>query len=410
MPRKPGPRSWGERIKLFVCGFGMGAADLVPGISGGTVAFITGIYEDLLDSISSFNGRAIKQLLTLRWAEFFKGVAWEFLVTLFFGIFVAMACLSQAIHAMLGDPVLRTYLFATFVGLVLASALFCAKQVTQWHAKQVVALLGGVVVAFVITSLPKNVHEDGFVYDVAVKDIALAGDFPALDNYDAERGRLLGVDESTLSAMWAKGFVSGDTVAYSYEQEREAAVSAFVHPKSTTAIDLWLLGCGAIAACAMLLPGISGSYILTVLGVYTAVIGNLADLMHGLRGGELNVDAFFALSSVAIGALLGIALFARVIAYLLRHYHNSTVAVLTGFMLGALRAVWPFWTYTYYLAPLRLERGAQLRVVEPVLPDFTSSVFWVALLCVVLGLAVVVIAEKVVHRGAPSEKETTQRT
>lgn len=248
--------------RLFFTGFAMGAADIVPGVSGGTMAFIMGVYETLINAIKSFNIEALR--LVLGWLgrgtqdadkptlqDVVDYLHLRFLIALGFGLLAAIFLLASLLEGWLNDY--PTYVFAFFGGLILASVVAIGAKV-RWSAAAVGALLIGTAVAFVIVGLPSL----------------------------------------------------GDTAGHG---------------------PLVLFASGAIAICAMILPGISGSFILLILGQYEFVLG-------AVRGRDL-----MSLVYVALGALVGILAFSRLLSWLLKHYENTTVAVLVGFMVGSLRLI-----------------------------------------------------------------------
>jgi len=300
-------------LRLFFCGLCMGSADLIPGISGGTIAFIMGFYEDLITSLKSFSVASAR-----------------FLVPLVCGIATAFILLAEFFHSVLGDPVYRVYLYAAFFGLVVASFIYCAKQLDEWRWKHIAALAVGAVIAHVLT------------------------------------GTTLAPDA--------------------------------VQPHSSLGIDMWLVVCGAIAITAMLLPGISGSYLLTLLGVYAVVISALVDFIEGMKHLTFDQEAFLILFSLFVGIVIGLLLFVRSISYLLKHYHAITIAALVGFMIGSLRSVWPFWSYKYVLDPLKPAKGPRLQPVDIILPDWSTPLVWKAILFAVAGFALVFLIEKLANR------------
>ncbi len=291
----------------------MGCADIVPGISGGTVAFIMGIYSNLIESIKSVN---VYTLCTGRFKDFFTRIAWKYLLALLSGIAFSLATLAHFIDYVLGHETYRILLYSGFLGLILASALFCAKLVKQWRFPHLMSLFVGALAAYLLT------------------------------------GSTVGASEASYRA--------------------------------THGLDPWIILCGAIAVSAMLLPGISGSYLLTILGTYSVVIGALADFVR-----NFDLSAFYILASMLIGIVIGALLFSHVVSWLLKHFHDMTIALLTGFMIGALKSVWPFWTYGYVF----LEKGPQLIVLEPILPDAASLLFCAALAFALLGFAAVFALE-----------------
>ncbi|MFI5343105.1 MAG: undecaprenyl phosphate translocase family protein, partial [Chlamydiales bacterium] len=169
----------------------------------------------------------------------------------------------------------------------------------------------------------------------------------------------------------------------------------------------WLIFCGMVAVCALLLPGISGSYLLTLLGVYPMVIGALADWVSHLKQGIFDFDSFEILLNLGLGILIGAALFARLLSWLLKAYPNLSLAILSGFMIGALPSVWPFWSYTSILLPMKLEKGPQLLALDPIWPSWSSSQAYLALLWMAAGCLLVIGLELLARykNSQPDAKE-----
>lgn len=238
---------------LLLKGMSMGAADVVPGVSGGTIAFIVGIYDELINSIKSINAHSLKLLFTGKIAEFWKAINANFLLSILLGIGISVFSLAKIITWLLTDhPIL---VWAFFFGLVLASTWFVAKDIKERNIKTLISFIIGTAVAYYVT--------------VAT-------------------------------------------------------------PAETPSNLLFIFLCGAIAICAMILPGISGSFILVLLGKYFFI-------MDAVKSLNILILAVFA-----CGAFIGITTFSRVLSYALKNYRNNTLAVLTGFMLGSLNKVWPW--------------------------------------------------------------------
>lgn len=240
-------------IVLALKGCAMGMADVVPGVSGGTIAFISGIYEELLDSIRSVNTTALKLLVKLRFSEFWQHINGRFLLPVMLGIAIAIFSLARLMTYLLTNHPIAIWSF--FFGLIIASALLVAKQIGRWRWQTVAALLIGVAAAWWIT----------------------------------------------------------------------------VATPAETPNDWWfVMLSGAIAICAMILPGISGAFILLLLGKYQYI-------MYAVS--ELNIPVIVIF---VIGAAVGIVSFSHLLSWLLKHWHDVTVAVLMGFMVGSLNKVWPW--------------------------------------------------------------------
>ena len=246
-------RSIKDYIIIALKGMGMGAADVVPGVSGGTIAFITGIYEELIESIKSVNLNSIKLLLNFKLAVFWKAVNGNFLLSIVIGIAISFMSLAKLIKYLLEQhPIL---IWSFFFGLIVASAIVIARKITEWKLRSIIAILVGIGIAYLVTE---------------------------------------------------------------------------VTPAETTNAYWFLFLSGALAICAMILPGISGAFILLLLGKYEFVLNALSSF-------KLDVIAV-----VGLGAAAGLLSFSNLLSWLLRKYHNMTIALLSGFMIGSLNKVWPW--------------------------------------------------------------------
>ena len=247
-------RSLKDYFVIGLKGLAMGAADVVPGVSGGTIAFISGIYDELITSIDSFNLKNLKLLKTDGIVATFKALNGSFLVSLFLGIGISVLSLAKLFKYLLETKPI--FVWAFFFGLVLASILFIAKQITKWTIVNILLLLVGAGVAYYITIIP-------------------------------------------------------------------AMGSANNSP-------LFLLLAGALAICAMILPGISGAFILLLLGAYKPAL----DAIHN--------HEYKKIAYLGIGAIVGLLSFAKVLKWLFHNYRNTTLATLTGFVIGSLNKIWPW--------------------------------------------------------------------
>jgi putative membrane protein len=366
----------------------MGAADLVPGISGGTIAFIMGFYQDLLNSLKTFKWSSLKLLATFQFRTFLQQVSWRFLLTLISGISFSFILLAGVLHWVLQHEIYRVYLYSGFLGLILASFILCMRELKRWTLLEAMGLLVGALSAYALTGSTLTVEEQG---PYAIK-MEYPSDQP-LYNYDSNQGLLIYLSKGTLSIMLAKNVIQADTSIYNLEGEVVGLAKDFTVLFKSSYIDFWLIFCGAIAICALLLPGISGSYLLTLLGVYPQAIAALADLVGNIKYGFIDWDAAVLLFNLLIGIVLGALFFSRIASWLLKKYPDISLAVLSGFMIGALRSVWPFWSYTYTLVPIKLSKGPQLLPLEPIMPSFGSWSFVLAILAAIIGFALVFFIE-----------------
>jgi putative membrane protein len=237
----------------FFKGVAMGGADIVPGVSGGTIAFITGIYTRLIGAINSLNLKTIRLLFKGEFRNFWNQIDGQFLITLLIGILLSIFSLAKLISFLLQEYSISVWSF--FLGLIIISSFFVGKEVTRWNIGALFSLLLGVIIAFFITDATPS---------------------------------------QTPDALW------------------------------------FIFLSGAVAICAMILPGISGSFILLIFGKYEAILEAVKSL-------DVIIISVFGL-----GCVVGILAFSRLISWLLKSYHNLTVALLSGFMIGSLNKVWPW--------------------------------------------------------------------
>ena len=258
----------------------MGAADVVPGVSGGTMALVLGIYEELLRSIKSIDVQFLRLLFRLQFRTALRAIPLAFLVSLFGGILCAVFTLAKALSWVLTNHPVSIWSF--FFGLILSSALLVGHRVENWRPGATIGLISSAIFAY-----------------------ALVG----------------------------------------------------VVPMETPDSRFFLFICGAVAICAMVLPGISGSFILVLMGKYQTVL----DAVHRLD--------LVTLMVFASGTVTGLVLFVRLLNWLIQRYHSITLACLTGLMLGSLRKIWPWKT-------LALEDGVETAV--NILPGQMNMAFFSA--------------------------------
>ena len=246
-------RSLIQYLIITAKGLAMGAADAVPGVSGGTIAFISGIYEELVTTISNINLSLFKTLKDKGIAAFWEQLNGNFLIALVSGIAISFVTFIRiAKYLIENHPIL---IWAFFFGLIIASILYISKQITTWNFKIIISIILGAALAYYITTIPSLASNDN---------------------------------------------------------------------------PYFLFIAGAIAICAMILPGISGSFILVILGAYKT----LSDAVHDVDVKKLML--------FILGAFVGLLSFSRILKWLYKHYENTTLAVLTGFIIGSLNKVWPW--------------------------------------------------------------------
>jgi len=290
-----------EYISFILKGMAMGAANVIPGVSGGTIALITGIYERLINAIKNFNLKAIRLLFKGQFKSFAKHVDLYFIISVFLGIGIAIISLAKLLeYLFLHYPI---WVWAFFLGLVLASVWFVGKMVKKWNFASVLSLLMGLSIAFLVSILP-----------------------PASEN----------------DAIW------------------------------------YLLICGIVAMCSMILPGLSGSYVLIILGNYHLVILESVSQFN-----------FEVLIPVGIGAIIGLLAFSHLLSWLLKRFHSSTIALLTGFILGSIGILWP---WKHEITDIFTD-NTKVIIYKWIWPPMDTT-FWIAFLLFISGIFVIYTTEK----------------
>ncbi len=294
-----------DYLIISLKGVAMGAADAVPGVSGGTIAFISGIYEELISTISNVKPSLFKTLFSKGIQPFWKEINGNFLLALLSGIIISfISFMRLAKYLLENHPIL---IWSFFFGLIIASIYFIGKQITKWNISVIIALIIGAIIAYYITSLPALANNEN---------------------------------------------------------------------------SLYLFIAGAIAICAMILPGISGSFILIILGAYKT----LSNAFH-----DFDIKRILIFAS---GALLGLLSFSHLLKWLFKNYHNVTLAILTGFIFGSLSKVWP-WKNT--LSWYTNSKGIKTPLLQESISPFSFNgdnqiVFAIALM--IIGFLTIFILER----------------
>ena len=294
-----------DYVVISLKGMAMGAADVVPGVSGGTIAFISGIYEELITSINNINVSLIKSFLKEGFFAGWKKLNGSFLLSIVIGIAISVLSLVKTIKWRLeNEPVL---LWSFFFGLVIASIFFVAKQITKWTLATVLGFIIGSFVAYYITTLP---------------------------------------------------------------------------PLGTNSSSWFLFFSGALAICAMILPGISGAFILVLLGAYKPVIDAID-----------NRD-FKTILILGVGAIIGLLSFSKLLKWLFKNYHNLTLAILTGFIFGSLNKIWP---WKKVLTWRMNSHNEKVPLLEQSISPFSfegDNQLAIAVLLMIIGFLTIFILEK----------------
>lgn len=302
-------------IFLFLKGLGMGAANVIPGVSGGTIALITGIFEKLIHSIKAFDLVALKLIFNGRFLAFSRKVNLDFLVAVFLGIGVSIVSLARILGYLFAYYPL--YVWAYFFGLILASVFYVSRTVKRWNVAVVLFFLAGSLVAIGVSFLAPATPNENFFYL----------------------------------------FVSG-----------------------------------IVALCSMILPGLSGSYVLVLMGEYELVMIQAVN--------EFRLDI---LLPVILGGVFGLIAFAHLLSWVFKHFRDQTIALLGGFILGSLATIWPWKAEVYVTDSL----GNIIRKSggEPIVqgyhwffPDSLNITVIVSVILIATGVLTIILTEGLANK------------
>lgn len=293
-----------DYITIAIKGACMGAADVIPGVSGGTIAFIMGIYDEFVGSIAAINAEAVRLLFKGQIRQFWKHINGNFLIALVAGIGVSVVALAGLMQYLLSNHPIQTWAF--FFGLIVASSLFILRGISGWKLREGLFLVFGIILGVVICTLSPT---------------------------------------QTPDALW------------------------------------FIFLSGAIAICAMILPGISGSFILLILGKYEFIMRSISELASGVDFGKnLMIIGIFL-----IGACVGILAFSKFLHWLLARWNKETLIVLAGFIIGSLVKVWP-WSNTEAIKASQSLTG-DASMIDPQIGS--AIIFAVIGFCMVTGIELI---------------------
>lgn len=323
----------------FLKGFTMGAANVIPGVSGGTIALITGIFERLINSLKAFNIKAIKLILKGKFKDFEKHTDFIFILTVFAGAITSIMTLAKILEFLFNNyPI---FIWSYFFGLILASVLFVGKTIEKWNFGVITAFITGAAIAITITVLK-----------------------PANEN------------------------------------------SSF----------LYLILCGIVAISSMILPGLSGSFILILMGNYKLIMIKSINNLSNAFSGDFSTlpQAIKIITPVAIGVIIGLLAFSHLLSWVYKKFKNQTIAILTGFILGSLTILWP-WKHSYNSSGELLKTNMFGKIIskttdlkvfayEKFFPEINSILF-ITIAIMILGIATIWIIERTAEKTTKYKKK-----
>lgn len=319
-------QKFSSRIVLFIKGLAMGAADVVPGVSGGTIAFITGIYEELVNTIDRLSFSFFKDLKQIGFKETWRKYNLNFLLVLGLGIATSIVVLAQLVHHLMEVYPISVWSF--FFGLIVASCVYIGRQVKGWNIKYVIICLITAGLAYWLTVLP---------------------------------------------------------------------------PMAGTDKTYFFFIAGFVGIIAMILPGISGAFILLLIGAYLPVIGTLNTFTSALTSMDTSILMSSGLKIVVflIGMGLGLKIFSRLLTWLFKNFENITLVILTGFMIGSLNKIWP---WKKVLSTRVNSKGEEVPLLEQtVMPAHFESEPHIlsAVIFMIIGFLLIFIIERMAAIRSP---------
>ncbi|MGB5237315.1 MAG: DUF368 domain-containing protein [Flavobacteriaceae bacterium] len=326
------PRSFLDKVFLVIKGLGMGAANKVPGVSGGIVAFVAGFYEEFIYSLQKINSKAFKLLFNGRFRSFYQYINGQFLTLLIFGMLVSYFSVSKLLDYFLERKEL--YVWATFFGMIIGSIYFIAKDYQHWSKRTIPVGILGLIVGVSISFLS-----------------------PARENDNL----------------------------------------------------LFIFFCGIISVSGMTLPGLSGSFILILLGNYVLLLVDSVNALYDtfaevLKGdfsfvkNEVRINTLLILATFTAGSATGLVTLSHILGYVLKHYRHITTAMIIGFITGSLGVVWP-WKKTIFMTddkglPLLDSNGTRIvKNFQRYLPEVNDPETWWSVLYILLGIALLIALE-----------------
>lgn len=308
-------------IATTIIGMGIGTANVIPGVSGATIAIITGVFERLIDAVKSFDAAAIRLLIRGKLREFSRHVDLPFLGPLLLGVALAIISLARLLDFLFASyPV---YVWAYFFGLILASIYYVGRTVNKWTVMNILLCIFGAAFAIVVTYLNPSVENRNFLY---------------------------------------------------------------------------VFGCGVIAICSMILPGISGSFILILMGNYELIVLE-----------AINQFKFSILLPFLAGCGIGLIGFSHMLSWIMKRYKHQTIATLTGFIMGSLVTIWPWKQEIYRLnemgEPLMKHGEALVFKYQPIWPESCNPEVAIAVVVMAIGVLSIWIMETLARNNTGSAAE-----
>lgn len=373
--------------RVFLAGILGGAVDAAPSISGATVYYVVGVYRYLLESITRAWDSLFTAVRTRSLAPILHERAWKYLLVLKSGVILSFLSFAHAILLCLQNTQVRPFLFSLFFGFVLGSAILCLQQVVSWTKKRTLLFALGITVGMLIVHAPP-------IFPETHCSVPVLTELPSVTNFDVSESRLLHVPISALKSIREKGAL--DVTRPVYDEATSLPIDILEEGSPILPFRPQIALTGLIVSSAMLLPGISGSYVLNVLGYYSIVLSAILEVVSGIVYLSFPLDAWELLLNLGAGVLLGLILLSRVVLTLFKRYPCATQALLAGIMLGSIQCLWPFQKLISVIDPFHISQSPSLVSVGQYMPSFPESLtLWYAFVGCALAFTGVFLLQRI---------------
>ena len=383
--------------RVFFAGMLGGAVDAAPSISGATVYYVVGVYHNLLESITRAWDSFFAALRTRSFTPIMQESAWKYLIVLKSGVILSFLSFAHTILLCLQSTTARPILFSLFFGFVLGSAVLCLQRVLSWTKTRALLFALGITIGLLIVYASPVFREMSY-------SVPVLAELPSATNVDATHTQLLHVPMSTLKAIKDQGMLDmtrpilNDATFLPLETFEEVFAS-------TLPFRPQIALTGILVASAMLLPGVSGSYVLNVLGYYGTVLTAILEVVSGLLYFTFPLDAWELLLNLGVGVLLGLICLSRIVLSLFKRYPCATQAILAGIMLGSILCLWPFQNLVSVVDPFHIDQGASLVSVGRYLPSLHESLAsWHIFAGIILAFSGVFLLQRLSERKVAAEQ------
>jgi putative membrane protein len=374
--------------KVFLAGVLGGAIDAAPSISGATVYYVVGIYTNLLQSITRAWDSLAEAVRTRSFRPIQNEMGWRYLLVLKSGVILSFLIFAHSILHCLQIPAARQLLFSLFLGFILGSTFLCLNRVVAWTKTQVGVFVVGLALGlFVVYGLP--------LFAEPLYSVPVTAHLPAAENVDLAHSRLLHVPFSAIASLKEQGILDSSLPIFDEGTGFTLEVTDTVF-SSALLLRPALVLTGVVVATAMLLPGISGSYVLNVLGYYSIVLSAVLEVVSSFFYLKFPMGAWALLLNLGLGVLCGLIVLSRIVLRFFKKHPCATQAFIAGCMIGSLSSLWPFQKLAQVVDPFHSTQGVSLITKGWYLPSLPETLHsWHLFVGIALAFCTVFVLQKI---------------